>query len=145
MAAAKDILERKGSQVLVVAPSETVLEAARRMNANRIGALVVVDPVLGLLGIVTERDILTRVVAEASCPDKIAVSQVMTDKVVYCTPSTSVQECREVMTRRRVRHLPVLEEGRLVGLISIGDLIAYEVDQQQVTIEYMHEYIHGRS
>lgn len=145
MATAKDILERKGNQVLVIAPTETVLEAARRMNANRVGALVVVDPILGLIGILTERDILTRVVAEGQLPDEVAVSQIMTDKVVYCTPCTSVQECREIMTRRRLRHLPMLDEGRLVGLISIGDLMAYEVDQQQVTIEYMHEYIYGRS
>jgi CBS domain-containing protein len=69
----------------------------------------------------------------------------MTSKVVFCTPSTTVQECGEIMTHRRLRHLPAMDKGQLVGLISIGDLMAYEAVQQQVTIEYMHQYIHGRA
>jgi len=145
MTTANDILERKGNKVLTIEPDQTVLEAARRMNANRVGCLLVVDPQMGLMGIITERDILTRVVAEARQPDRLAVSQVMTDKVVYCTPTTPVQECQEIMTRRRLRHLPVLDDNRILGLISSGDLMAFEADQQQVTIEYMHQYIHGRA
>lgn len=145
MATAKDILERKGTQVLTTGPNETILEAARRMNENRVGALVVVDSRMGLMGILTERDILTRVVAESVSPTKATVGEIMTAKVIYCTPDTPVPECREIMTRRRLRHLPVLEDSRLVGLISIGDLMAYEAAQQQFTIEYMHEYIYGRS
>lgn len=145
MAAAKDVLERKGHKVLTISPTETVLEAARRMNANRVGGLVVTDAALGIIGIMTERDILTRVVAESRPPDSTHVSEIMTPKVVFCTPTTTVQECREVMTRRRLRHLPVVDNGDLVGIISIGDLMAYEAVQQQFAIDYMHQYIHGRS
>jgi CBS domain-containing protein len=145
MAAAKDILERKGSKVLTIGPNETILQAARQMNENRVGALVVVDSLMGMMGILTERDILTQVVAESRSPTGTLVSEIMTTKVVYCMPATSVQECQEIMTRRRLRHLPVIDDGRLVGLISIGDLTAYEAAQQQFAIEYMHEYIYGRS
>jgi len=145
MAAAKDILERKGSNVLTIGPDETVLEAARRMNEHRVGGLVVVDSTSGMIGILTERDILIRLVAESRSPETTRVREIMTGKVLSCEPATSVQECREIMTRRRLRHLPVVEEGRLAGLISIGDLMAYEAAQQQVTIEYMHQYIHGRA
>jgi CBS domain-containing protein len=145
MAAAKDILERKGSKVLTIGPNETVLEAARRMNENRIGGLVVTDPAMGVIGIITERDILTRLVAESRRPEATHISEIMTPKVIFCTPTTSVQECRDVMTRRRLRHLPVVDDGELVGIISIGDLMAYEAAQQQFAIEYMHQYIHGRS
>jgi len=145
MTTAKEILERKGSQVFTIGPDETVLDAARRMNDNRVGGLVVVDAMMGILGIFTERDILARVVAESRAPDRIPVSEVMTREVAYCTPDTPVADCRELMTRRRLRHLPVVQGRQLVGLISIGDLMAYEAAQQQVAIEYMHEYIYGRS
>ncbi|HOA72493.1 MAG TPA: CBS domain-containing protein [Phycisphaerae bacterium] len=145
MATAKDILDRKGNAVLTIGPDETILTAARRMNDHRVGALVVVDPAIGMVGILTERDILSRVVAEARSPETTRVREVMTGKVVHCTPATTVQECEEIMTRRRLRHLPTMENGQLVGLISIGDLMAYEAAQQQVTIEYMHQYIHGRA
>lgn len=145
MAAAKDILARKGNKVVTVEPAESVLQAARRMNEHRIGAVVVCEGPETLVGILTERDLLIRVVAESRLPDKTLVRDVMTTKVVHCSPETPVHECRETMTRLRLRHLPVIENGQLVGLISIGDLMAHEAAQQQVTIEYMHEYIHGRS
>lgn len=145
MTAAKDILQRKGSNVVTVEPTETVLQAAQRMNEHRIGAVIVCENGKHLVGILSERDILTRVVAESRSPSTTRVSEIMTAKVVYCTPDTSIAECQEIMTHRRLRHLPVMADGELVGLISIGDLMAFEAAQQQVTIEYMHQYIHGRA
>ncbi len=145
MTTARDLLERKGDKVFTIGPNDTVLEAARRMTEHRIGALVVVDAAMGMVGIFTERDILSRVVAEARLPERTPVHEAMSSKVAYCAPTTAVSECQELMTHRRLRHLPVLEQGQLVGLISIGDIMAHEVAQQQVTIEYMHEYIHGRA
>lgn len=145
MATAKDILARKGNNVVTVKPTETVLQAAQRMNERRIGAVVVCEAGEHLIGILSERDILTRVVAESRPPDATMVSEIMTTKVFHCTPETSVEECQEIMTRLRLRHLPVIKGGQLVGMISIGDLMAHEAAQQQVTIEYMHQYIHGRT
>jgi CBS domain-containing protein len=145
MTTVRNLLEHKGSKVFTIRPDDTVLDAARCMNEARIGSLVVVDPTLGVIGIFSERDILARVVAEAKPPDKTRVSEVMTTQVAYCPPDTPVAECRELMSRKRMRHLPVIENGELVGLISAGDVMAHEAAQQQVTIEYMHEYIYGRS
>lgn len=145
MATAADLLQRKGGDVFTVEPTDTVLEAARRMHKHRVGGLVVCDSAKRMVGIFTERDILGRVVAETRPPETTRVSDVMSTNVVYCSPDTPVNECRELMSRRRLRHLPVLDKGQLVGLISVGDIMAHEVAAQQVTIEYMHQYIHGRS
>ncbi len=144
MTTVRNLLERKGNEVLTIDADESVREAARKMNDARVGALVVVDS-KGMIGIFTERDILIRIVADSRSPDATSVREVMSSQVAYCTPDMPIAECEELMSRRRMRHLPVLEEGRLVGLISTGDIMAHEVSQQQVTIEYMHEYIHGRT
>lgn len=145
MATAKDILERKGNRVVSVAPDATVLEVARLMNAERIGAVMVVDRNGAFQGIFTERDILRRVVAESRSPAETPVRDVMTTDVVCCHLGTPVEECQSAMTDRRLRHLPVVENGELVGIISIGDILVREVHVQQQTIEYLHAYLYGRA
>jgi CBS domain-containing protein len=145
MTVAKDLLKRKGDKVFVIGPDDTVLDAARRMTEHHIGALVVVDPDMGMVGLFTERQILARVVAKEKPPAELRVGEVMSANVAYCAPDTPIAECRQMMTHRRQRHLPVLQEGQLVGLISMGDIVAHEVELQQATIEYMHQYIYGRS
>jgi CBS domain-containing protein len=144
MATVQSILNRKGSDVVTVTPDDTVLEAAHRMNDKRVGATVVCDAKGELVGIFTERDILRRVVAEDRSPVSTRVGDVMTSPVACCTPSTTVEECQSVITSKRLRHLPVVEEGKLVGMISSGDLIAREFEAQQTTIEYLHAYLQGR-
>jgi CBS domain-containing protein len=144
MAVVKDILARKGSAVFTVSPEATVLEAARLMNEHRVGALLVTadDRVVGMF---TERDVLRRIVAEDRAPARTPVAEVMTTEVLCCDPQTSLAEARSVMKNRRIRHLPVVEEGnRLLGLISIGDLNAHEARDQEVTIHYLEEYLYGR-
>lgn len=145
MAKAQDILACKGPDVITVSPEETVLAAASKMNQHRIGAVVVVEPLaLGVVGIFTERDILRRVVAEGRDPATTQVSEVMTARLTTCRPDTPLEECRGIMTSKRCRHLPIMEDGRLAGMISIGDIMAREVAMQQTTIDYLHEYLHGR-
>lgn len=144
MTTVRDLLQHKGNEVLTIDADETVREAAKRMNQARVGALVVVDS-MGMVGIFTERDILIRIIADSRSPDTTRVREVMSSQVAYCTPDMSIAECQELMSRRRMRHLPVLEDGQLTGIISTGDIMAHEVAQQQVTIEYMHEYIYGRT
>jgi CBS domain-containing protein len=140
----KDILGIKGSHVVSVGPGATVLEAALLMNDHKIGSLVVLEGGR-LVGIFTERDVLRRVVGESRNPAATRVAEVMTTELVCGTPETSLEEAAGVMKNRRIRHLPVLDfEGRLLGLVSIGDLNARQAHAQEESIHLLNEYIHGR-
>jgi CBS domain-containing protein len=145
MATLKDILAGKDSRVISVDPRATVMEAAVLMNQYRVGFLVVIDgerPV----GVFSERDILRRVVVARLDPGKTLVSEVMTTEMLVCNPGTSVEEARSVMKNRRIRHLPVVDEQeRLVGLVSIGDLNAFNANTQEQTLHVLEEYIYGRT
>src|SRR5262245_49141207 len=132
----QDVLNRKGSHVIAVSPDDTVLDAAQRMNAARIGSVVVFEPERGVTGIFTERDVLCRIVGECRSPAETSVAEVMSSPVTCCKPATSLQECKEVMTAKRLRHLPVVDNGQLIGIISTGDILAQESELQQTTIEY---------
>ena len=144
MAAVKDILQKKGTNVLCISRDETVLRAAQVMNEHKIGALVVVEDGR-VAGIFTERDVLRRIVGEERAPATTRVGEVMTAEVACCTPQTPLEEARAAMKNRRIRHLPVLDrEDRLCGLVSIGDLNAFESANQEETIFWLHEYLHGR-
>jgi CBS domain-containing protein len=142
MSSVQAILDKKGHHVFSVAEDATVLDAARLMNEHRIGGLVVTHGEK-VVGIFTERDILCRVVAARRDPAQTAVKEVMTTPVACCTPETTREECRTVMRTRRLRHLPVVKDDRLMGMISIGDLLeAAEADQIE-TIRYLYEYLYG--
>ena len=138
------ILSGKGSEVHTISAGATVLEATQKMNQHKIGALVVTQgDRIG--GIFTERDVLRRVVGNLRRPDEIKVADVMTQEVMWCTPDTEIDEAGRIMRDCRVRHLPVCDsEGHLIGLLSIGDINAYNVRDQEATIQFMNEYIHGR-
>jgi len=142
MATAQSILDLKGADVATIDREATVLDAAKMMNAKHIGALVVStgDRVVGIF---TERDILNRVVAVSRDPKETKVGDVMTAPMACARRDTKLSECRSVMTAKRIRHLPVVEDGELFGMISSGDILATEVEDKQATIEYMHEYLHG--
>lgn len=142
MSTVQSILEHKGRTVHRVAEDETVLRAAGLMNDARVGALVVTRGE-SVVGIFTERDILCRVVAAQRDPARTRVGEVMTAPVACCTPDTTLQECRNVMRARRIRHIPVVDEGRLMGIVSIGDLNEAAAAHQEETIRYLHEYLYG--
>lgn len=134
------LLNSKDCRVETIEPGVSVLDAANRMNNHHIGSLVVVaggQPV----GIVTERDILTRVVARERDPATTLVDEIMTERLIVCTPRTTSDEVRRVMHDRRIRHMPVIDEGRLVGMVSIGDLNRVERDQLSVTVQHLESYI----
>ena len=144
MVNARELLNRKGSQVFTIGPEATVLEAAFVMNEHKIGALVVTDAGR-VVGMFSERDVLRRVVAEQHEPARTRVADVMTPDVVCCTMATSIDEARSAMKNRRIRHLPVVDdEHRLQGLISIGDLNAYDASAKEQTIGLLHDYLYGR-
>jgi CBS domain-containing protein len=140
MSTVRDILARKGSTLISVRPTDTVLRAATLMNDEGIGGVLVMDGAQ-LAGIFTERDVLRRVVAAGRDPARTAVSEVHTSSVVTCGPETSIDECAALMTARHIRHLPVRQGGALVGLVTIGDVLAFQVSEQQTTIEQMNNYL----
>lgn len=142
MPVVRDLLARKGRDVVSLPPTATVLDAATLMNTMGIGAMLVCEnnrPV----GIFTERDVLRRVVAAERAPSTVALRDVMTTDLATCTRDTDVEECAAIMTERRIRHLPVVDNlGTVVGLISIGDVVAHRVAQQDEKIEALNRYIY---
>ena len=145
MSKVQEILANKGSTVYQIDQSATVFDAAVRMNEYKIGALVVVENGR-VVGIITERDVLSRVVAEKRAADKTPVASVMSTQVACSRPTMSIDEARTIMRDRKIRHLPVVDdEDQLLGMISIGDLNAYRLDGQAQTIHYMTEYIYGQT
>jgi CBS domain-containing protein len=145
MATISDILAGKSAHVLSIGPGATVLDAATLMNEHKIGSLLVIDDGR-LIGIITERDMLQRVLAARIDPGNIAVGDVMTTELICCQPHTTVEEARGVLKNRRIRHLPVIDSSeRLLGLISIGDLNAFEANDHERTIYILQEYIYGRA
>lgn len=140
MATVRDLLARKGSAAFTVTPAQTVLDAAALMNDKGIGGLLVVKEGQ-LVGVFTERDVLRRVVAARLDPATTTVDSVMTRDVITCSPETQLDECRAVMTERRVRHLPVVGGGEIKGIVTIGDLLAMEVAEHRETIGHLQNYV----
>ncbi len=142
MPAVLDLLRRKGRVVHTVAPTDSVVTAATAMNQHGVGGLVVVDSEGQLIGMFTERDILRRVVAAGRDPATTVVAEVMTTEVMACQPETSLDECAAVMTSKRIRHLPVRDREGLAGIVTIGDLLAQQVDDQRATIQYLTSFVY---
>ncbi|MEM1107637.1 MAG: CBS domain-containing protein [Planctomycetota bacterium] len=143
MANVQAIVSCKGSEVLIIRPQASVLAASELMNKHKVGALVVLENER-VCGMFTERDIMRRVVAEQRDPAVTRVREVMTDRVVTCSPSDSIAQTRNVFMEKRIRHLPVLDsQQHLVGMISIGDLNAWELSGQQCKIAALEEYLYG--
>ena len=138
----KDILADKGDEVEGVDHLASALDAAMQMNDRRIGSLVVIRGTT-VAGIVTERDILRKVVAERRDPGTTRVKEIMSTPVAVCHRETPLEELRMIMTQKRIRRLPVVENGELQGIITIGDVLAHESDSKQMTIEYLYEYLYS--
>lgn len=139
MSTVRDLLARKGPAI-AVSPTATVLEAARIMGDNGFGAVLVIEDDT-LIGIFTERDTLRRVVAAGVDPAATPVAEVMTTALFTCVPETSVDECGAIMSRHRIRHLPVVDDQGLQGLVSIGDVLAHRVREQEDTIRFLNDYM----
>ena len=140
----RDIIAHKGSAVVTVRPDTTVATTVHRLMLERIGALIVSDDGARVLGIVSERDIV-RVVAErgaeALAPD-LTVEEIMTRHVLTCGLEDTVKDLMTTMTQRRIRHLPVVESGKLVGIVSIGDVVKNRVEEVELEANVLREYIH---
>ncbi len=140
MSIVKDILADKGRKVWTVEPRTTLLEALKELRAHRVGALLVVEDGL-VKGIISERDFAYRIAEKETCPLEESVSSWMTKEVIAINSNTTIEECMQLMSREHVRHLPVVDDGRLVGLISIGDVVRAVISGQQSTISGLENYI----
>lgn len=136
------ILDRKGRNVYSVAPSATIAEAVAEMNRHRVGSVLVIDD-NHLVGIFTERDVLRRVVGEGIDPKRSLVSEVMTSGVLTISPQATLEQTTTIFTEKRCRHLPVVEDGRLIGTISIGDITRWVADHHRAEAEHLKNYIAG--
>lgn len=137
----RQILAGKTQPLAVVSPRDTVFHALKVMADNKIGAVLVVDGER-LLGIFSERDYARKVILVGKTSKETAVSEIMTDKVMYATPNNTVQECMALMTEGHFRHLPVLDENqKILGVVSIGDLVKETICEQQFIIDQLQHYI----
>ncbi len=142
MTTVERLLDRKGHGVWTIGPDDSVLDAIKELASKDIGALVVVDgenPV----GMFTERDYARNVFLKGKSSPGTPVRDVMAKPVIFARLENTIDECMSLMTRKRVRHLPVLDAGDMVGMLSIGDLVKSVIDEQQHTIEQLEHYIHS--
>jgi CBS domain-containing protein len=140
MTTVKHLLEGKGSQIYAVEPEDPVLEAIEVMADRHVGALLVMRGP-ELLGIVSERDYARKVILLGRSAEETPVWQIMSSPVLTVSPQDSVNHCLQLVTERRVRHLPVVSDGVVVGVISIGDLVKAVIEEQQQQIETLERYI----
>jgi signal-transduction protein with cAMP-binding, CBS, and nucleotidyltransferase domain len=145
MGTVREILESKanGGQIRTTPPDATVLEAVEHMCRAHVGALLVMDRA-SPVGIVSERDVMTRGVLKRRSPEATTVAGVMTKGVVCIEAEAPIEEAMAVMTHRHCRHLPVTEDGKVVGMVSIGDLARWMSQQQEHELRALHDYVEGR-
>jgi CBS domain-containing protein len=136
-----DILGHKGNRVVAVTPEETLASAIATLSARRIGAVLVLDADKKLAGILSERDILHAVARRAAEALSLRVAEVMTTPVVTCDPDDTVEHVMELMTNGRFRHLPVVRRGSLLGIVSIGDVVKWRLDETRQEAEVLRQYI----
>lgn len=140
MRTVRQLLADKSPEVHAIAPDAPVLEALRRMAAHGIGALLVMDG-QRLVGLVSERDYARKVVLLGRASQDTPVCEIMTTELATVGPGDTVEHCMQLVTDRRIRHLPVLEQGQVVGVLSIGDLVKAVIEEQQQQLEQLQRYI----
>ena len=142
MKTVRDILKVKGTDVWCVEPDATVFDALQRMAEKEVGALVVMEGTQ-VVGLISERDYARKIILHGRASPTTLVKEIMTSQVVYTHIDQSIEECMALVTEKRIRHLPVMAEGKLVGVVSIGDLVKSIISDQQFIIEQLVRYISG--
>lgn len=143
MKTVSQLLQNKGSQVWAIGPEALVIEALKLMAEKEVGALVVLETGQ-VVGIVSERDYARKVALQGKSSLTTPIREIMTEKVVYIRPDQTVADCMALMTNKRIRHLPVMDGDRLVGVISIGDVVKEVISAQEFIIAQLENYITGR-
>ncbi len=141
MSTARSILEQKGTDVISVQPDDTLAQAILKLTQHKIGAVLVLDKKGGIKGILSERDVIKHLAGRLEVSTSIPVSDVMTKSVTYVKPHQSLDECLQLMTSGRFRHLPVVENDELIGLISIGDVVKAVLAEKAFQIGQLEYYI----
>ena len=136
------ILKDKKEKIWSVSPRETAYEALQIMSDQNLGALLVIDK-RGVVGIFSERDYARKVILKGKSSKTTPVSELMTKKVLYIDPGTTVEDCMALMTEKNVRHLPVIEKNQLVGLVTVGDVLKQLIEDQKFEIQELERYIHA--
>jgi CBS domain-containing protein len=139
----KHILEQKGRNVWTIGPGATVLDAVAKMAEKNIGSLLVMDDEK-LIGIITERDYARNVILKGKASPTTLVRDIMQRNVIHVRPDQSVELCMALMIEKRVRHLPVVEDTKVIGILSIGDLLKFIISKREFTIDQLEHYIQGR-
>jgi CBS domain-containing protein len=137
------ILHHKGAKVWTISPGATVFDAIRLLAAKNIGALPVVEGDR-LIGMFSERDYTRKVALEGKTSHKTLVREIISTEVISATPQHTIEDCMRLMTDKHIRHLPVLEDGKMVGMISIGDMVNWIISAQNAAIDQMESYLAGR-
>ncbi len=135
------ILNAKETEVIATGPAETVAATARLLNYQRIGAVLVRDAKDNVIGVVSERDIIHGIAVNGARALDMEVRELMTKEVVTCKPTDTISEVMRVMTTRRFRHLPVMEDGTLKGMISIGDVVKHRLDESELETRVLRDYV----
>lgn len=142
MSTVRDILEKKGHVLWWITPTAPVFDAIKEMAERGIGAMLVMDDAR-LIGIITERDYARKVILQGRNSAATAVQEIMTPDPVLCGLDSTLEECMALMTTRRVRHLPVIDADRVIGVLSIGDVVKFIMTDQKRTIEELERYVSG--
>jgi CBS domain-containing protein len=137
------ILHHKGAQVWTISPGATVFDAIRLLAQKNIGALPVVEGDK-LIGMFSERDYTRKVALEGKTSQKTLVREIISTEVISATPQHTIEDCMRLMTEKHIRHLPILENGKMVGMVSIGDMVNWIISAQNATIDQMESYLAGR-
>jgi len=146
MQRASDLLKNKAKQLWTISPESSVLDALKLMAEKEIGALMVVDKKDKVVGIITERDYARKIILKGKTSMKTNVKEIMTpsNKMYTVKPDSSVEDCMVLMTGKHIRHVPVFDAGKFVGLISIGDVVKSTISQKDILIDHLSDYIGGK-
>ena len=146
MQRASDLLKNKAKQLWTISPESSVLDALKLMAEKEIGALMVVDKKDKVVGIITERDYARKIILMGKTSMKTSVKEIMTpsNKMYTVKPDTPVEDCMVLMTGKHIRHVPVFDGGKFVGLISIGDVVKSTISQKDILIDHLSDYIGGK-
>jgi len=142
MTTVKQLLDIKGRNILSISPNDSVYSAVERMSENNIGALLVIENGR-LVGILSERDYARKVILKGKSSKNTLIREIMTPDVLCVSPVTTVEECMALLTENRVRHLPVMDGGKLMGIVSIGDLVKQCISDKDFTIQQLEHYIYN--
>jgi len=137
----RDILSTKGGRVMTIKPDAQISTTSKLLSQHRIGAVLVTDATDKIMGILSERDIVRGLATHGGAVAELSVTDLMTRDVRSCGPDDTIADLMAIMTTHRIRHLPVLEDGRLVGIVSIGDVVKYRLDEAKLEVESLRDYV----